>query len=145
MRQRGRKKPSTLAAVTQKSVEVLRRFDPPEDFSVEEREIWNSVIEAVPNDWFTKANLPLLIQYCRHVDQSRYISTLLAMRDAVDTDGYLVLTLKDYDKLLQMQDRETKAITSLATRMRISQQSVTNHRGNGKPTSRVAKPWMSDD
>lgn len=145
MRQRGRKKPSTLAAVTQKSVEVLQRFDPPEDFSVEEREIWNSVIEAVPNDWFTKANLPLLIQYCRHVDQSRYISTLLAMRDAVDTDGYLVLTLKDYDKLLQMQDRETKAITSLATRMRISQQSVTNHRGNGKPTSRVAKPWMSDD
>jgi hypothetical protein len=39
-----------------------------------------------------------------------------------------------------MQEREGRAISSLAGRMRISQQSTMNHRGNKKPTQ-ARKLW----
>jgi hypothetical protein len=51
------------------------------------------------------------------------------------------LAVQDYDRLLHMQDRESRAIAMLATKMRISQQSTTNHRGNSKKSPR--KPWES--
>jgi hypothetical protein len=39
-----------------------------------------------------------------------------------------------------MQARESAAIAMLATKMRIAQQSMTNHRGNKKPTP-ARKLW----
>ncbi len=51
------------------------------------------------------------------------------------------LSLQDYDKILHMQDRESRAIAMLATKMRISQQATTNHRGNKKAISGRTQLW----
>ena len=48
-------------------------------------------------------------------------------------------TLEDYDRLLKMQERETRAITTLATKMRLTQQSTINQRGN--KNGATANPW----
>jgi hypothetical protein len=45
-----------------------------------------------------------------------------------------------YDRLLKMQEREGRAISSLATRMRISQQSTMTEKKR-KPALTLPKPW----
>jgi len=50
----------------------------------------------------------------------------------------MLAAAKALDRLQKMQERETRAITSLATKMRLTQQSTRTHRGN-KIESR--KPW----
>ena len=54
-----------------------------------------------------------------------------------DGDGFNV---KHYDRLLKMQEREGRAITSLATKMRISQQATLTKRAD-KGTRGSRKPW----
>jgi len=50
------------------------------------------------------------------------------------------LDVKMLDKLYGMQEREGRAISSLATRMRVTQQATTKHEQARKP-SMVKKPW----
>jgi cell division protein ZapA (FtsZ GTPase activity inhibitor) len=61
----------------------------------------------------------------KSAEQSERLATMLS-------------AVKAFDRLQKMQEREGRAIASLATKMRISQQATTNHRGN-KIESR--KPW----
>lgn len=48
--------------------------------------------------------------------------------------------LAEYDKLLHVQEREGRAITSLATKMRISQQAIVRAEKARKPPL-TKKPW----
>ncbi|MCB1430416.1 MAG: hypothetical protein KDJ66_15040, partial [Nitratireductor sp.] len=87
-------------------------------------------------DWFGPATVPLLTQYCRHTVQARRIAELIE-RATADPE----LDVKDYKRLLQMQKAESEIIKGLATTMRISQQSTTNHRGNRKSGKSGKKLW----
>lgn len=54
----------------------------------------------------------------------------------------------ELDLLLKMQDRESKAISNFATKLRMTPQATTNHRGNKKPISlqhRRNVPWHEED
>lgn len=127
---------SALAVAKPEKIEVVERPRAPHDLSDEEVEIWVAVVNSMPADWFSPANLPMLNQYCRHAIQARRVAEWLEK-----ATGDAGLTVGDYDKLLAMQDRESKAISSLAGRMRISQQAVINQRGN-KHQSPWRKPWQ---
>lgn len=116
-------------------IQVIERQRPPHDLTDEEVEIWAAVVSAEPADWFSPSTVPLLAQYCRHVIQAKRIAVLIE-RGTSDPD----LDVKDWERLLKMQERESRMIASLATKMRISQQSTTNHRGNKKPNA-TRKPW----
>jgi hypothetical protein len=129
MKQRGRPSAVSLETLTS-PIQVVERPAAPHDLNDEEVEVWAKVISSQPADWFDPGNLPLLTQYSRHVVQARRLAELVE-RATSDPD----LSLQSYDRLLIMQDRESKAIANLATKMRISQQATTNHRGNRKPTS----------
>jgi hypothetical protein len=52
------------------------------------------------------------------------------------------IDVEEYDRLLKMQEREGRAISSLATRMRISQQSTKRQETTSKPRM-GPKPWES--
>jgi len=103
--------------------------------------VWAQVINDQPAASFTPTHVPMLEQYCRHVVQSRVIADMILNFDqswANNDEG-----LKRYDKLLQMQEREGRAASSLATRLRITrqaidQQTVARSQINA-PKSR--KPW----
>jgi hypothetical protein len=116
------------------SIQVVERQKPSHDLTDEEVEVWHAVVSTVPADWFDRGTAPLLSQYCRHVVQARRLAELI---EKATSDADLQIT--DYDRLLKMQQRESGAICSLATKMRISQQSTTNHRGNKTEENR--KPW----
>jgi hypothetical protein len=132
---RGRKSAASLTIAKVSPVETVERQRPPHDLSDEEVEIWSAVVNSEPADWFSPSTVPMLAQYCRHAIHARRIAELIE-RATADPD----LAVSAYDRLLKMQGRESRAISSLATKMRISQQATTNHRGNKTPSAAL-KPW----
>lgn len=137
MRQRGRKPAADLATVA--TVQDLRRVErlmPPYGIGDEEAEVWIRVVEDQPADAFSGKDADILAAYCRHVVRGNRIMQLIAQAEAgreLDTD--------EYDKLLKMHERESRAMSSLATRLRITKQATTNHRGNDQGKKRKA-PWQ---
>lgn len=130
---RGRRSAAELSVVPIAS--VLRRPDVPDELTDEQAAEWRDIVDRMPADWFTRETYPLLAQYCRHVVSSRRVAQLVATYEA---DGN-ALDLEQYDRLLKMQEREGRAMSSLATRMRITQHS-TYDKSKKKPL--VAKrPW----
>lgn len=130
---RGRVSAADMAIVPVTPLGAVERQKPPHDLTDEEVGVWHGVVNAEAADWFSASTVPLLTQYCRHVVSARQIGELRE-RAAAEMD------LPTLDKLLAMQARESAAIAMLATKMRIAQQSTTNHRGNKKPTQ-ARKLW----
>lgn len=121
---------------------VAEPLEAPHDLTDEETEVWWAVVNNMEADWFCPVIAPLLAQYCRHTIQARRIAELIdhAASEIDPKTNFPVLPVKEYDRLLRKQQRESAQIKSLATAMRVSQQSTINHRGNKKPMPR-SKPW----
>jgi hypothetical protein len=105
------------------------------------------VTASQPADHFLKDE-DNLVQYCRHVIEARDIAAAIRMLKASIAEmsraegtsplAVILSATKTLDNWLKMQERESRAIAALATKMRITQQATTNHRGN-KIESK--KPW----
>lgn len=132
---RGRKSSAELAIRAMSSVESLARPDAPYDLTDEQADEWRAVVNRMPADWFPRETHGMLTQYCRHVVAARRLAQLIAQAEAADE-----LDIRNLDKLYKMQDREGRAISSLATRMRLTQQATVKHEQARKP-SMVKKPW----
>jgi hypothetical protein len=119
-----------------------RRPEPPQELTEAEAAEWRAVVERLPVDWFPRETHPLLVAYCRHVVRARLIAGLINGFDpaSVASDE----GLRRLDKLAAMAERESKAISSLATRMRISQQSRYHQRTAHTKASdpKAAQPWQ---
>jgi hypothetical protein len=135
MGNRGRKSADSLL-IAASPIQSVERQRPPHELTDEEVEVWASVVACEPADWFSASTRPLLAQYCRHVVQARRVAELIER-----ATGDPNLDVRDYQRLLHMQDVESKAIMLLATKMRLCQQSTTNHRGNPKRQSTAKNPW----
>jgi hypothetical protein len=134
MEGRGRRSAASLAVVSSSAIEITERPAPPSDLSAEQKVEWVSVINRMPADWFPRETHGMLAQYCRHVVAARRVAQLIAAAEADEE-----FNVKDYDRLLKMQEREGRAITSLATKMRLSQQS--SYDKSKKKPSTTRKPW----
>src|SRR5688572_9599498 len=117
-KKRGR--PSVGDLTVARQLESVARPDAPYDLTDEESEEWWAVVNRLPADWFPRETHALLAAYCRHVVGIRRISELIRNAEANSQD----FDLGDYDKLLKMRERESRAASSLATRMRITQQTT---------------------
>jgi phage terminase small subunit len=132
---RGRKSMAELTVIAGSGVETIRRPDPPDNLTDEQADEWRAVVRRLPADWFPRETWGLLAQYCRHVVSSRRVQQLVASIEA-EKDFDIVA----YDRALKMQERESRCIASLATKMRISQQ--TQYDKSKKRGSVIArKPW----
>lgn len=137
MGQRGKKSTAALEVVQPNGVTAVRRPDPPEDLTDEQAHEWRSVVNRMPSDWFPRETHPLLAQYCRHASAAKHIAELIEnlMASAAEENDWL----GTYDKLLKMQDREGRALSSLATKMRVSQHAQYNSRK--KSGTNLPRPW----
>ena len=121
MATRGRKSAASQSLMAAPMVET-KRLSAPSHLTDAEMEVWLSIVNDQPASAFTPTHAPLLEMYCRHVVQSRIIADEILNFDRAwlaDRDG-----LKRYDKLLAMFERESRAASSLGTRMRITRQAV---------------------
>lgn len=136
MAQRGRVPAVALESVNHSGIQAERRPEPPVDLTPEQAAEWLEVTERTPADWFPRSTWPLLAQYCRHVVAARKVGSLIESHEAGSD-----LDLDVYDRLLKMQEREGRALSSLATRMRISQQSTYDARKSKAGKNPVNRPW----
>lgn len=135
MAKRGRVSAAALAIAGPAG--LIERPKVPHDLNDEEAEVWFSVVNRMPADWFGSETYPLLSQYCRHVIQSRRVAELIEQL----TGGKFEIV--DYDRLLKMQERESRAIAALAGKMRISQ-STTYDKSKKKGPVISLKPWETE-
>lgn len=135
MAKRGRASAAALEVVTANPVQTIQRPDAPYDLTDEQSQEWWAVVNRMPADWFPRETHGMLAQYCRHVVAARRVAQLVAQAEKEPA-----LDVENYDRLLKMQEREGRAISSLATRMRISQQATIRAEQARKPTQ-VKKPW----
>lgn len=138
MDQRGKKSVAALASVP---VTFERMLPPPADLTAAQAALWASVVATKPSDWFQADSLPLLTQYCRAVDGHRIVS---AEVDAFNPEWLKTDEgLRRYERLLAMQDRQAKLTSSLATKMRLTQQSRYAARGADRADARAKgdRPW----
>lgn len=135
MEGRGRKSTASLTVVP---AGLPSRLAPPEGLNEAQAALWREVVSGKPADWFAADNAPLLVEYVRAVDAANTLEVMVAASFAGSGD----VSLKD---LLTMRDREAKRAVSIATKLRLTQQSrytpqaaatADRKAGDGK------KPWQ---
>ena len=133
MQQRGRKSAAELAIAP--VVQVEPRPVAPRELTDEQAAEWDAVVSRMEAEHFTRERWALLAQYCRHVVAARRVAQLVAA-----VEGLHDLDLDEYDKLLKMQEREGRALSSLATRMRLTPASEQDRRKSARE-KKVSRPW----
>lgn len=134
-----RKSAASLSIVTNLPVQRLR---PPSRLPKEAAAVWRAVVSSKPADWFRADTAVLLEQYVLAVIGHRVVSKQVR---AVKTD---TLTTADglaiYDRLLRMQDRQARVSASLATKLRLTQQSRYTPQAAATAAGKVktgTRPW----
>ena len=135
MTKRGRKSAAELSVIP---IDVeLRRPEPPNALQEAEAMIWQEIVAALPSGWFNPSNEPLLAAYCRHIVPGNHLAALIK-----ETEDSGIESLKAWDKLLMMRDRETRAVSSLARSMRFTQQAQMHPRTAGRALTKSSAPKL---
>jgi hypothetical protein len=132
---RGRPSASELAVVRLQTEPGAEPPDPPAGLTGEAAQVWRDIVASLPPDWVSVANSPLMEGFCRHVAASRRVAQLIEVEEASDA-----FNLDDFGRLLAMQERETRAMATLATKLRLARSSVDDRRKAPKPPS-GPRPW----
>src|SRR5690554_588621 len=133
MRQRGRKSAASLEVVAS-NVSAIERAPVPDDLTDEQSAVWRTITNRMPADWFPAETWPLLAMYCRHVVSARRVAQMIEQEETSES-----VDIETLDRLYKMQEREGRAMSSLATRMRLTQQ--TTYDKSRKKPMQVRKPW----
>lgn len=123
------------------SLGAVPRVPLPPELLAEEAEVYVQVVNNEAAEWFSPANQPLLVQYCRHVVTARRLSEILeSITGQRDTQWPF------YASLLDQQRRESGAIAMLAQKMRLSQSATRNARGHDQVHQpQVRPPWIGEE
>ena len=143
MAQRGRKSAASIAVRAAPTLSDSR-LPAPLHMSDAEQSVWVDVVNDQPASAFSPTHGPLLEMYCRHVVLSRVLADEILNFDRswlADDDG-----LKRYDRLLAMHERESRAASSAATRLRITRQAIDQQTVARSIINapKAKKPWEID-
>src|SRR5688572_6717608 len=139
--QRGRKSAASLSVI---SGVPGSRPEPPSELTAEQGEEWRAIVSRMPANWFTRETHPLLADLCRHIVRSRVIAVKI---DEFDPEWLVTdAGAKTYDRLCAMGERETRMMASLATKLRLTQQSSYNaqsaNTAKNKGSNEPSHPWQ---
>lgn len=111
---------------------------PPGHLSSEAKEVWETVIKLHPANWLKEEQFPILEHYCVHTVEARFlaekIADLKAEKNPEDFEAR-------YNRLLMMQERETRASTAMARTLRITNQARYVPHGSEARTNPSNEPW----
>lgn len=130
-----RKSSAALSVITPSP---LQRLAPPKGLTKEQAALWARVVESKPADWFTPDNAPMLAEYVRASTMcdilEAQIQAAVAGDDAAEVKAYL-----------DMRDKESKRVSSLATKLRLTQQSRYTPQAAATATKRAgaSRPWKT--
>lgn len=125
------------AGLSVASIGTLSRIKPPESLSDAEKALWSAVTATKPPEWFRADSAPLLTEYVRAVAMCDQLD--LQVKAAIETGEPKVI--KDF---LDMRDKESRRVTTLATKMRLTQQAryVPDKAAVHDRKAATHKPWQ---
>lgn len=129
---RGPKSAADLAVTA--PVLTIERPDAPYELTDEQAQEWWAVVNSLPAEWFPRHTHGELVNYCQHTVQARRVRQLIAAEEAK-----AVIDIDALDKLYKMAERESRAASSLATRLRLTQQ--TQYDKSKKRAVQTKSPW----
>lgn len=140
MRKRG---PKSTADLTVVHGSFGGRPEAPSELTDRQAEIWRETVGSEPADFFDTAALrAILADYCRHRESGEQVSQVIGTFKPEwlkNEEG-----AKRYKSLLQMRELETRAATSLATKLRLTNQARYTPQAAStasRNASRGLKPW----
>jgi hypothetical protein len=106
--------------------------------------VWCEVVGCQPGGWLTKAQAPLLVAYCRHVVRAQFLAERVNKfkPEWLAEEG----ALERLDKLLNMSDRESRALNAFARSLRLTPQSQYGPRKGATINASASdgpRPWDS--
>jgi len=112
------------------------RLAAPSDLTTDQAARWLAVVQSKPVDWFGPDSAPLLKEYVR----AEAMCDLLALQIEAEIAGGEPGNLK---ALLDMRDKESKRLTSVATKLRLTQQSRYTPQAASTADKKAgsARPW----
>lgn len=117
---RGRKSEGDLTALI--GAENLIADDPPAALNDRQAEIWREVVASEAKGFFGSAvTRSMLAEYCRHRESAESVSGVLSTFNPEwlkSEDG-----VKRYSKLSTIREKENRAAVSIATKLRLTNQS----------------------
>lgn len=132
---RGRKSTAELAVIGSTGVVTVNRPAPPGELSDEQAAEWRAVVNVHSADRFPREQHAMLSAHCRHTVALRRIGQLIAAAEKAEE-----FDLDGYDKLLKMQERESRCLASLAVRLGFAYSTAYEKRPEkGKQSG--PKPW----
>ena len=122
---RGRKSARSLSTISAGGLEIHRRPEPQEHMGEGAAEIWRSITNSLPADWFTPGTLPLLEALCGLTISQRYTIRSLERLEREGSD----FDREEWERVLKQLGAISGRIATLATRMRLTPQSRYGARG----------------
>jgi hypothetical protein len=124
-----------------KDLTVEERLPPPVTLTDAERHVWLRTVNAMPANFFGPEHIPIMTLYCRHVVQGDFLAEQILTFD----EAWLAEPggIGRYDWLLRMQEREGRAAANMATKLRITKQSVDAKTAGRqvRNANKPLKPW----
>lgn len=108
-----RKSTASLSVV---AVGLPERLAPPDDLTSDQAARWEAVVASKPVEWFGPDSAPLLKEYVRAEAMCDLLAVQIEGAIAGGEPG-------EVKALLDMRDKESKRLTSIATKLRLTQQS----------------------
>jgi hypothetical protein len=112
----------SAAALSVVSPIVDHRPPPPDDMPEAQQDLWRTIVNRMPHDWFRAEHRELLRAYCQHVAIARLIARQIeafAPKWLAEDGG-----LERFDGLAKVLERAHRMILALARSMRITHQSL---------------------
>lgn len=132
---RGPNSKASLAVIGVSGIEAVDRPRPPAELTTEQQAEWLAVVNANAADRFHRGQHPMLAAHCRHVVAQRRIGQMI---DQVMADEEF--NVDEYDRLLKMQERESRCLASLAVRLGFAYSTAYEKRP-AKGSLAGRKPW----
>jgi hypothetical protein len=129
---RGRKSVAHLTMIKPQP----KRLEPPPNMPPEELAVWNQIVGAMPNGFFTSANADMLRCLVSHIATQEFVAIELAT--ARDNDD-----LGTIEKLTKIAESQSRSISNLSTKLRLTPRS---RMGSEQASTRTAlnsstRPW----
>lgn len=120
----------------------------PASLSATERALWGDIVASKPADWFGPDSLPVLTEYVRAVAMCDLLAERLRAILQGNGEGGQAAAAVDEAAVrvvLDMRDKESRRAVSLATKMRLTQQSRYGARDAERADRRAGgkRPWQT--
>lgn len=136
---RGPQSKAAVSVIGVTGIETVERPRPPAELTDEQQSEWQAVVNAHAADRFPRGQLAMLAAHCRHVVAQRRVGQMIDQLVSGDRE----FDLDEYDRLLRMQERESRCLASLAVRLGFAYSTAYEKRP-AKGGAAGRKPWEFD-